>query len=43
MEPPRKGPQALLAAAGKAENIPYTILAGLAFLSLSARLILLLR
>jgi hypothetical protein len=43
MEPPRKGLEALLAAASKAENLPYTILAGLAFLSLSARIILLLR
>jgi hypothetical protein len=43
MEPPRKGLEALAAAAGKAENLPYTILAGLAFLSLAARIILLLR
>jgi hypothetical protein len=33
----------LLRGARRAENLPYTILAVLAFLSLSARLILLLR
>ncbi len=44
MEPARGGGlEKLLRGAGRPENLPYTILAVLAFLSLSARLILLLR
>jgi hypothetical protein len=43
MEPAPNGLEKLLRAARTAENLPYTILAVLAFLSLSARLILILR
>lgn len=40
---PEGGLEKLLRGARRAENLPYTLLAVLAFLSLSARIILLLR
>ena len=43
MEPATKGLRMLLKAAARGENLPYTILGCLAFLSLSARLILMLK
>ncbi len=43
MEPAPKGLAKLVNAARRPENLPYTLLACLAFLSLSARLILILK
>jgi hypothetical protein len=43
MDPAPKGLEKLANAASKAENLPYTLLASLAFLSFAARLILILK